>query len=176
MTMQTPESSTHPEDTLNLKIGVLTRRETEARVLAPIVEALGDRFGREEVVDVVRDTIIRVAQEQGAELATQMGGDSLDHFVDSLQYWTKDNALEIDLLEQNDQTLSFNVTRCRYAELYKALGIPELGAVLSCNRDYALIEGFNGDVNLERTQTIMSGASHCDFRYKVGKQPIALEE
>jgi hypothetical protein len=36
---------------------------------------------------------------------------------------------------------------------------------LSCARDYALIEGFNPDVSLKRTQTIMEGATHCDFRY-----------
>jgi hypothetical protein len=58
------------------------------------------------------------------------------------------------------------VTRCRYAELYHALGIPELGTLLSCNRDYALIEGFNPDVDLTRTQTIMEGATYCDFRYR----------
>ena len=46
-----------------------------------------------------------------------------------------------------------------------ALGIPELGAVLSCNRDAALIEGFNPSVTLVRTQTIMEGAPCCDFRY-----------
>lgn len=162
-------------DTLNAKIGVLTRRETEARILMPIIEALGERFGSEEVTEVVRETIIRVAQEQGSVLAEQMGGDSIDHFADSLQYWTQDGALEIDVLEKDDETFSFNVTRCRYAELYRALGIPELGAVLSCNRDYALIEGFNGEVELTRTQTIMGGATHCDFRYKRGRQSIELE-
>ena len=35
-------------DTLNEKIGVLTRRETEARILAPIIEALGQEFGRKK--------------------------------------------------------------------------------------------------------------------------------
>jgi hypothetical protein len=45
------------------------------------------------------------------------------------------------------------------------LGIPELGAILSCNRDAALIGGFNPDVSFTRTQTIMGGASHCDFVY-----------
>ena len=44
--------------------------------------------------------------------------------------------------------------------------IAELGDVLSCQRDAALIEGFNPDVTLTRTQTIMQGASHCDFRYR----------
>ena len=61
--------------------------------------------------------------------------------------------------------LDFNVTRCRYAEMYRALGIPELGSMLSCNRDYALIDGFNQEAVLNRTQTIMEDASHCDFRY-----------
>jgi len=69
-------------------------------------------------------------------------------------------------LAEDEEQFHFNVTRCRYAELYKALGVPELGATLSCNRDFALIEGFNEDVALTRTQTIMEGASHCDFRYQ----------
>ncbi|MEM7334818.1 MAG: L-2-amino-thiazoline-4-carboxylic acid hydrolase [Chloroflexota bacterium] len=125
---------TPPPDTLTTRLGVLTRREVEARILAPVIDALGNEFGREEVVDVVRNTIIRIAQEQGDDLAQTMGGNNSQSFLDSLQYWTKDEALLIDVLEHNDEKLSFNVTRCRYAELYKALGIPELGAVLSCNR------------------------------------------
>ncbi len=161
----TQEQNTPPPDTLTTQLGVLTRREVEARILAPVIDALGEEFGREEVVKVVRDTIIRIAQEQGDDLAQTMGGNNSQSFLDSLQYWTKDEALSIDVLEHTDQKLSFNVTRCRYAELYKSLGIPELGAVLSCNRDFALIDGFNKAASLTRTQTIMEGASHCNFRY-----------
>ena len=162
------DQSTNPQllpDTLTQRIGVLARREVEARILAPIIEALGEHFGRDEVIAIVRETIIRIAQEQGAALAETMTGNSSAHFLDSLQYWTKDNALEIDVLENSQQKLSFNVTRCRYAEMYRALGIPELGAVFSCNRDFALIDGFNGDASLTRTQTIMQGAPYCNFRY-----------
>jgi hypothetical protein len=59
--------------------------------------------------------------------------------------------------------------------MYRALGVPELGALLSCNRDFALIQGFNPDVELRRTQTIMEGAPHCDFRYvrRPGPRPAA---
>jgi hypothetical protein len=70
-------------------------------------------------------------------------------------------------LERTEERFSFNVTRCRYAEMYRAPGVPELGALLSCNRDYSLIEGFNPDVTLTRTQTIMQGASCCDFRFQL---------
>lgn len=173
--MKSPEQSSSLPDTLTARIGVLTRRETEARILAPIINALGERFGRDEVIEIVRETIVAVAEEQGGQLAEQMGGDSLEHFTDSLQYWTQDDALEIEVLNQDDETLDYNVTRCLYAEMYRALGIPELGAVLSCNRDYALIDGFNENVELTRTQTIMGGATHCDFRYKLKPQPITLE-
>ena len=157
------------EDNLNAKIGVLTRREVEARILAPMLDAMGEAFGRERVIRVMRDTIIRIAKKQGTELAGFMGGVTLQHFAESLKSWTKDNALEIDVIEQTAEVFSFNVTRCRYAELYEKLGIRELGTALSCARDYALIEGFNPDVSLTRTQTIMEGASHCDFRYCLNK-------
>ncbi len=163
-----------PADELNAKIGVLTRREVEARILLPFVEALVEEFGRERVLPVLRDTIIGIAREQGAELGSTMGGTDLNAFAGSLQYWTKDGALEIDVLEHSEEEFSFNVTRCRYAELYRALGIPELGAILSCNRDYALIEGFNNDIDLTRTQTIMEGGDHCDFRYRVRNRPIVF--
>lgn len=48
----------------------------------------------------------------------------------------------------------------------KALGEPELGFLLVCTADFAVADGFGGDVRLTRTQTIMQGASHCDFRYR----------
>lgn len=154
-----------PADTLTQKVGVLTRREIEARILAPVVEALGDRFGREEVIDIVTNAIVELARQQGGDLADSMQGCDKNAFKDSLQYWTQDDALKIKVLEEDDHTLNFNVNRCRYSEMYLALGIPELGAVLSCNRDYAMIEGFNPDAQLTRTQTLMEGAGHCDFRY-----------
>lgn len=53
-----------------------------------------------------------------------------------------------------------------YAEFYQALGEPELGFLLVCTADFATAEGFGPDVELTRTQTIMQGASHCDFRYR----------
>ena len=173
MTVNESMENEVPADTLNARIGVLTRREVEARILKPVVEALGAEFGRERVLAILRDTIIRLAQTQGEELAQMMGGDGSEHFMDSLAYWTKDNALEIEVLEQDESRLSFNVNRCRYAELYRALGAAEMGATLSCNRDFALIDGFNPRASLKRTQTIMKGASHCDFRYRFGRSGTA---
>ena len=148
-------------------IGVLKRREIEARIVAPLLQALGERFGRAEVLALARDVIINVARAQGGELAQAMNGNGLTQLAGSLAAWQKDDAMRMDVLAQSDQEFAFNVTRCRYAEMYCALGLEELGALLSCNRDAALIEGFNPQVELRRTQTLMQGAAHCDFRYRV---------
>lgn len=158
-----------PDDDLNAKIGVLTRREIEARILAPVIDALSNQFGHDQVLDIVRETIIQIAADQGTELAQQMGGNSLQHFADSLQYWTKDNALEVEVVEQTEEAFVFNVTRCRYADLYKRLGVSGHGTIFSCARDFALINGFNEKITLTRTQTIMEGAPYCDFHYAFKK-------
>ena len=147
-------------------IGVLKRREIEARILAPFVASLATEFDRARVLEILRETVIRVAREQGAALAAARGGNALSQFAEATAAWSQDDALTIEVVAQSAERYDFNVTRCRYAEMYRDLGIPELGAVLSCNRDFSLIEGYNTDVDLTRTQTIMEGKSHCDFRYK----------
>lgn len=153
-------------DDLNQRIGVLTRREVEARLLVPLVAALGREFGEDRVLRVLRDTVVSIARRQGAELAQAMGANSLKEFREALVHWTRDRALEIDVVEEEEGILAFNVTRCRYAEMYRELGIARLGPILSCARDFALIEGFNPQIRLTRTQTLMEGAPCCDFRYR----------
>jgi L-2-amino-thiazoline-4-carboxylic acid hydrolase len=70
-------------------------------------------------------------------------------------------------LEKTADTFDVNVTGCRYAQFYKEMGAPELGFLLVCSADAPMAEGFGSGVELTRTQTIMQGASHCDFRYKL---------
>lgn len=153
------------------RIGVLTRREIEARVLEPILEAMVHEFGdRGRVEGVAAETIIRLAREQGDQLAREMGGRSLGDFRESMKYWVQDGALEIEVLEHTEDRFDFNVTRCRYAEMYRELGMQDKGALLSCNRDFALIQGFDPETELTRTQTIMQGAPFCDFRYRKRRQ------
>ena len=55
---------------------------------------MGDAFGRDEVLAAVRETIVKIARQQGAALSERMGGNSLNHFVDSPAFRTKDDALE----------------------------------------------------------------------------------
>ena len=120
----------------------------------------------QRAVEILQQVILQIAREHGAQLVQQSGGCSLAHFAPALETWKKGDAMEMEVLEQNEQRLAFNVTRYGYADMYRQLGIAELGKTLSCERDFALIEGFNTKISLTRTQTILDGASHCDFRYE----------
>jgi predicted ArsR family transcriptional regulator len=146
---------------------ILTRREIEARIVAPLLEAFAVELGNERAIEIVQKVILQIAREQGAQLTQQAGGCSLAHFATALEAWKKGDAMEMVVLEQNERRLAFNVTRCGYADMYRQLGLAELGKTLSCGRDFALIEGFNPEISLTRTQTILDGASCCDFRYEV---------
>ncbi len=57
--------------------------------------------------------------------------------------------------------------------MYRALGLSDLGGSLSCQRDYALAQGFNPAIELTRTQTIMEGAPFCDFRFRLAGSDVA---
>lgn len=155
-----------PTDVELNAIGVLKRRTIEARILAPVIRAMAAEFGEQRVHEILRDVIVGIARSQGAAMAATCDGNSTSDLAGTLDRWMADGALEMDVLEQDQQRLWYNVTRCRYAEMYREMGIPELGAILSCGRDAALIEGFNPMVQLTRTQTLLGGASHCDFRYQ----------
>lgn len=143
----------------------IERRKIEAGVLIPLLEAFQRAIGPEQANVIARDVILEFARKDGARWAAQCGGD-LAALEQVAGIWAKGGALEIAAGERSDDVLSFSVTRCGYAEFFKGLGLAELGFLFHCNRDFAMVEGFNPDISLTRTQTIMQGASHCDFRYE----------
>ncbi|MCD1636919.1 L-2-amino-thiazoline-4-carboxylic acid hydrolase [Martelella mediterranea] len=150
------------------RIPIIEQRRIEANVLASVYEELKARRGEAEARSVIGEAVTRAAIQQGESFAGELDrpADFTD-FSAILPNWTAGGALEMTVLEAGPETLSFNVTRCRYAEMYRAMGLGDIGDLLSCNRDGAFCEGFNPKMKLRRTQTIMSGASHCDFRYSM---------
>lgn len=166
MNDERPAAPSAPSESTAPRLSLLDRREIEARIVGPLVRAFRDSFGEHETLAVVRGVIADLARRSGEELARSVGEATLREFASCLDRWKENGALEIEILEESDERLEFNVTRCRYAEMYRELGLADLGSSLSCVRDFALVEGFNAEISLTRTQTIMEGADHCDFRFR----------
>ena len=157
--------SAHPEG-----LSMLEKRRIEAEILKEVYLTLKESHGEEVARKTIADSVRRSAIEQArAFAAAAPGGTSLKAFQDVMPLWTKGGALEIEVKEQGEETFTFNVVRCRYAETYKAMGLGEIGHLLSCNRDGAFSEGYDPKLKLDRPQTIMQGAACCNFRYSYGK-------
>jgi hypothetical protein len=148
------------------QITTLERREIQSPLLVSLIEGFIHELGRDKAMQVASTAIRADAREAGKVMASKFGGNSTRELLQVLkQVWAADEALEYDLLEQTQKTLSFNVTRCKYVDMYARLGIKEFGYCLSCSRDESFINGFNPHLKLVRTQTIMEGGEMCDFRF-----------
>jgi len=150
---------------LALEMSTLKRREIQSPIIACLIREFISEIGQDQAMEIASAAIQRDAIKVGKIMAEKYGGNSMKELVRFIREgWAEENALEFTVLEETNQKLSFDVTRCRYAELYDRLGIKEFGYCLSCNRDAPLINSFNPRMKLSRTQTIMQGATKCDFR------------
>jgi hypothetical protein len=150
-------------------VPVLTKRRLQAEVVGPIFEAMVAEVGRARAEAILDAAIRKAAVAEGAALRERVGedGNPLRAFIDIFELWTRGGALEIEVLEASDDRFDFNVTRCRYAEMYREMGLGAIGHLMSCNRDGTFVEGFDPRLRLERAQTIMGGAPCCTFRYRL---------
>jgi len=148
------------------ELGILERRRIEAEIIKPIYEILVRDYGVEKAQGVIEEAVVNSAIEAGKHFAEkEPEGPSLKGFVDLQVLWEKDDALDTDIIASDAEHYDYDVHRCRYAEMYHEMGLGDIGFLLSCNRDAKFIEGYDPNVKLDRTQTIMQGYSHCDFRY-----------
>lgn len=148
-------------------IPLITRREIEARIVGPLLERFSQELGSEKAEQIIHKVIAELARAHGQELAKVAGSNTLKDLAKSLEAFSKGGANEIQILALDDERFEFNMTKCKFADMYKAIGNPRLGVILSCARDFSLCQGFNTKIKLTRTQTIMEGATYCDFRFRL---------
>jgi L-2-amino-thiazoline-4-carboxylic acid hydrolase-like protein len=148
-------------------IPVIEQAKIQAQVLVPLIKALQAELGEERANALVRKTLGDVYRRLGeqwwrARKSRDVGGNMASAFA----AFARGDAIEYSVHAQSQDTYEIDVTGCRYAQFYKELGEPELGFLLVCSVDFPFAEGFGADIKLTRAQTIMQGASHCDFRYR----------
>ena len=144
------------------KLTLLERTKVQAEVLVPLVRAMEEEYGREQAHRLVRRTLGGQVRES-IRAATSPGG-ARDTVEWLLRISNAGDVQDHDRLEGAPDEINLNVTRCGYAEFFDQLGEPELGFLLVCTLDYDVADG--AGVTLERSQTIMQGSDHCDFRFK----------
>lgn len=146
---------------------ILEQRRIEANIIKPIFEEMAGEVGEARAKAILGRAIAKDAIDHGqAYAASQETPTTLGGFHALLPQWMANGALEVEFLTENETEVSYNVTRCQYAEMYREMGLSEIGHLLSCGRDGTFCTGYDPRIKLRRTQTLMQGASHCDFRYR----------
>ncbi len=153
-----------------MDIPVIERAKIQAQDLVPLIKALQAELSKERANALVRRVLGDVYRRLGeqwwrAKQSRHVG----ENMTLAFASFAKGDAVEYSVRAQSQDTYEIDVTGCRYAQFYKELGEPELGFLLVCSSDFPFAEGFGPDIKLTRTQTIMQGASHCDFRYRQQK-------
>ncbi len=154
-----------------MAVSVIEQAKIQAQVLVPLMKALQAELGEARANALVRRALGDLYRRYGEEFWRKKNEKNLGKAVASaFATFARDDALDYSVVEQSEDAFAIDVRGCRYAEFYKALGEPNLGFLLVCTADFAMAEGFGPDVNLTRTQTIMQGAGHCDFRYRRSRE------
>ena len=150
-----------------MDVPVIQQAKIQAQVLVPLVKALQAEMGKQRANALVRRTLGEIYRRYGQEFWRTKDKKNLGKVMASaFATYARENALDYRVIEQSEGAFEIDVTGCQYAEFYKELGEPELGFLLVCSADFPTAEGLGPDIELTRTQTIMQGASHCDFRYR----------
>jgi len=152
------------------EVPIPLRREIEALMVAPFLEAFAKELGWDRTREIAQSVIASLALQAGKDMAAAAGGNTLNDLMKVIPAFGQGGALEFEVRESDSACVRMDVRRCAYADMYRKIGLAELGSLLSCQRDGYLFEGFNADLVFTRTQTIMDGGSCCDFCLKLKQE------
>ncbi len=156
------------------QINILEKRKVQEEIIITIYKEMVLTLGKKKAEQILEKAIINSAIYEGESLRKIIDRKNnklslIDKFIEVFDNWKIGGALKINEIKKNEEVFHFDVTRCKYAEMYKEMGIKELGSILSCNRDNYFSKGFDNKLSLKRKQTIMNGDKSCTFRYKIEK-------
>jgi hypothetical protein len=154
---------------INQNVSMLDQVKMQARVLVPVLHALRTELGRERADRIVSTALREWSRKVFDEIGAQVPGSPKEKWaaMTAASMPRIGNAIDVQWLKQEPDAMEFNVTGCRYADFFRQLGEPELGAILLCESDFHVAAIGSPDVELTRTQTIMKGGAYCDFRYRM---------
>ena len=150
------------------RISLLDKTRIQAQVLVPVLRALRAELGKDQADAIVRQALRDWSKALFGAIGEAIEGSPRRKWATLQGALNEVSAREVEfeIKRHDEEALDIDVTRCRFAEFFRALDEPELGALLICETDVDIASAGGDEVSLERAQTIMHGAPSCTFRYK----------
>ena len=147
--------------------------KAQAAVLVPLVNLLRREIGVERANDIVVRALAEWARSIGRMLRELPAPTPLAKLKMAIEGLDAAGMQQTEFLESSDTRLDYNVRACRAAELYRSLGLEDLGYLLVCKLDDSVMPALDPGISFVRDQTIMQGAPHCTFRFSRPKEDPA---
>jgi predicted ArsR family transcriptional regulator len=150
------------------KLSLLDKTRIQAQVLVPVLQALRSELGKAKADAIVKQALRGWSKQLFAAIGDGVDGSPRRKWaaMHTAMAEITEQDVTVEMLRHDKEALEFDITHCRFAEFFGALGEPELGALLICETDFDIAAAGNGEVTFTRDQTIMQGAPSCTFRYK----------
>jgi hypothetical protein len=150
------------------EILLVDKTRIQAQVLVPVIRALRAELGKHKADAIVKQALRDWSRQLFAAIGDGVAGSQRRKWATVQSAWNEVSAgeVEVEMHRHDKEALEFDVTRCRFAEFFRALGEPELGTLLICETDFDVAAVGGGEVSLDRAQTLMNGAPSCTFRYR----------
>jgi hypothetical protein len=149
------------------RLSLLDKTRIQAQVLVPVLQALRAELGKERADALVRQALRDWSKQLFAAVGDSVEGSPRRKWAAMQTALTEVTEREVtyEMRRHDQEALEFDVTQCRFAEFFRTLGEPELGALLVCATDFDIVAAGGDGVSLTRDQTLMQGAPSCTFRY-----------
>ena len=150
------------------KLSLLDKTRIQAQVLVPVLKALRSELGRDKADAIVKQALRDWSKQLFASIGAEVDGSPRRKWaaMHTALAEVTEREVTVDMRRHDEEALEFDVTHCRFAEFFRALGEPELGALLVCATDFDIVAAGGSAVSLTRDQTLMQGAPSCTFRYR----------
>jgi len=149
-------------------LSLLDKTRIQAQVLVPLLQALRAELGRAKADAIVRQALRAWSRQLFVAVGERVDGSPRRKWaaMHAALANVTEREVTVEMRRHDEEALEFDVTHCRFAEFFRALGEPELGALLVCATDFDIVAAGGDDVSLTRDQTLMQGAPRCTFRYR----------
>ena len=127
-----------------------------------VIDALNEKYG-EQALELLDQVLDKTAFQCGQELAER------DHNRTSpkafVGHFTNDPNSHVRIIDEGENYVTIETDKCRLCEIFKELKNEQIGYRFKCRLDYALLNGYDQNINLKNEKNMMLGDKTCIHRY-----------
>jgi hypothetical protein len=120
------------------KLSLLDKTRIQAQVLVPVLRALRTELGKGKADTIVKQALRDWSKQLFAAIGSGVDGSPRRKWaaMHTAMAEITEHDVTVEMLCHDNEALEFDITHCQFAEFFRALGEPELGALLICETDF----------------------------------------